>query len=82
MPAVPAGRQVRLNFRTPMAGEIRGGIQGVEGRSIQDCDPLAGDWLDRTVTWAWTIRPWHPGGPAGGAACEDALPTLFSVAFV
>jgi hypothetical protein len=82
MPAVPAGRQVRLNFRTPMAGEIRVGIQGVEGRSIQDCDPLAGDWLDRTVTW-------H--GQSDLGAREDQpvtlhvkmrCATLFSVEFV
>jgi hypothetical protein len=50
-PIIPAGREIRLNFRTPMAGMIRVGIDGVAERSLEVCDPLIGDWMDKTVTW-------------------------------
>lgn len=50
-PLTLAGRSLRLNFRTPRAGEIRVGVVGVEGRSVDDCDPLHGDSLSRTVSW-------------------------------
>lgn len=48
---VPAGREMRLNFRTPRGGEVRVGIDGVEGHSVDDCDPMHGDCTDRVVTW-------------------------------
>ncbi len=47
----PAGREMRLNFRAPRGGEVRVGIQGVRGRSVDDCDPMHGDFIDRVVTW-------------------------------
>jgi hypothetical protein len=51
MPAAPGGRTIRLNFRTPMAGEIRVGIYEAAGRSVDDCDPLVGNHTAKTVTW-------------------------------
>jgi len=51
VPVVPAGRSLRLNLRAPMAGEIRVGLEGVEGRSLEACDPLVGDHATKTVTW-------------------------------
>ena len=51
LPIDPAGTEIRLNFRTTRAGEIRIGLQDVEGRSIQDCDPLQGDNHSQTVSW-------------------------------
>jgi hypothetical protein len=51
LPVQPAGRTLRLNFSTPLAGEVRVGIAGVPGRSVDDCDPLVGDHAARTVTW-------------------------------
>lgn len=51
MPAVPAGRRVKLNVRVPRAGEVRVGIPDVEGRSVNDCEPIHGDHPDVTVTW-------------------------------
>ena len=42
---------MRLDFRTPAAGRVRIGIDGVEGRSAADCDPLAGDHAGQPVTW-------------------------------
>ena len=51
VPILPAGRTIRLNFRTPMAGEIRVGIEGAAGRSIEECDPLVGDHAAKPVTW-------------------------------
>ena len=51
MPHRPAGRKLTVNFRTGKAGQIRIGINGVEGRSIQDCDALTGDSAKEPVTW-------------------------------
>jgi hypothetical protein len=50
-PLTPTGRQLKLNFRTPQAGEVRVGIADVEGRSLEDCDPMHGDCPGRIVTW-------------------------------
>ncbi len=62
MPVVPAGRQLRLNFRTPRAGEVRVGIVGVEGRGIEACDPLQGDSMGQTVTWRGEADTRVPNG--------------------
>ena len=57
LPIDPAGKEIRLNFRTRRSGEIRIGLQDVEGRSIKDCDPLQGDSQDQTVTWRGRSDP-------------------------
>ncbi|MCC7263046.1 MAG: hypothetical protein IT369_11050 [Candidatus Latescibacteria bacterium] len=51
LPVTPAGRQLRLNLRTPSAGLIRVGVEGLAGRTVEDCDPLWGDRPDQLVTW-------------------------------
>ena len=51
MPMVPAGREIRLNCRTPLAGEVRVGVEGIEGRSVDECDPIAGDSFCAPVHW-------------------------------
>jgi len=48
---IPAGRNLKLNFRAPRAGEIRVGVVGKEGMSVEDCDPLHGDSMGTIVTW-------------------------------
>ncbi|MSS69987.1 MAG: hypothetical protein EXS64_00710 [Candidatus Latescibacteria bacterium] len=50
-PLLPTGRGLRLNFRTPRGGEMRVGLEGVAGRSVDDCDPMHGDDPARKVTW-------------------------------
>jgi hypothetical protein len=49
------GNIVKLNFRTDPVGEIRIGVlsegECLKGRSLRDCDPIAGDSYDWTVTW-------------------------------
>ena len=35
-PLTPTSRQLKLNFRTPQAGEVKVGIIGVDGRSVAD----------------------------------------------
>lgn len=58
------GRQLKLNFRTPVSGQIRVEVVGITswvrkrkeeqviaGRTFADCDPLFGDQLSHTVTW-------------------------------
>ncbi|OGG43754.1 MAG: hypothetical protein A3F84_13315 [Candidatus Handelsmanbacteria bacterium RIFCSPLOWO2_12_FULL_64_10] len=50
-PLVPSGRSLRLNFRTPRGGEVRVGLEGVAGRSADDCDPMHGDQPAQTISW-------------------------------
>ena len=56
-PLVPAGRQLKLNFHTFRAGEIKVGIEGVDGRSAADCDPMHGDHSGHVVTWHGQSNP-------------------------
>ena len=71
-----AGRRLELNAWTRFGGEIRIELADasednrrthtppIAGRSFQDCDPISGDHLSRTVTWrgesdlsTWSGRP-------------------------
>jgi hypothetical protein len=50
------GARLTLNFATSAAGGVRLEIQDVNGKAmpgfaLDDCDPLFGDTLERTVTW-------------------------------
>ena len=50
------GNRLVLNFSSSIAGDIRVEIQdpngySLEGYSIDDCDELYGDDLERTVSW-------------------------------
>ena len=56
------GRELHLNFQTRRAGWIRAEIvtpptepnktiRALDGFTLEDCDPLAGDEMDRVVTW-------------------------------
>jgi hypothetical protein len=82
VPVVPAGRQVRLNFRTPMAGMVRVGIEGVAGRSVEECDPLVGDRVDQVVTWRGQPELGAPVGQPVVLRLQLRCAELFSVAFV
>ncbi|MBM81851.1 MAG: hypothetical protein CMJ78_14850 [Planctomycetaceae bacterium] len=51
-----SGNQLTLNFATSAAGDIRVEIQDAEGKphkgfSLEDCEPVFGDTLNRTVVW-------------------------------
>jgi len=59
-----SGRQLKLNLKTPMTGEVRVEViaitswvhkkkseQVVDGHSFEDCDAIFGDHLSHTVTW-------------------------------
>ena len=78
-PVVPAGGRIRLNYRAPAAGEIRLGIEGVEGRSAADCDPLTGDEMGRLVTWGGEADLRIPEGKALVLHCRMRSARLFSV---
>jgi hypothetical protein len=57
------GRELRMNCRVHRAGEIRVGLRGIEGRSVDDCDPIIGDHIEHTVTWKGDARLGvEPGG--------------------
>ena len=59
-----SGRQLKLNFKTPMTGEVRVEVvaitswvhkkkteQVIDRRSFEDCDAIFGDHLSHTVKW-------------------------------
>jgi len=81
-PVVPAGRQLCLNLRTPMAGQVRVGIEGVPGRSAADCDPLWGDHLAQTVTWGGQADIGAAEGQPIALHFQLRCAELFSAAFV
>lgn len=62
----PRGRRLRLNFRSARAGEIRIGVFGVEGRSVEDCDPLYGNSMGQEVSWRGQT---DLGAPEGEQIC-------------
>ena len=80
-PVVPAGGRIRLNYGTPMAGEIRVGIESVQGRSAEDCDPLTGDEMARQVTWGGEANPRIPEGETVVLHIRMRRARLFSVSF-
>jgi len=45
------GDTLHLNFQTSQAGYIRVAVEDVEGRRLDDCDPLIGDRVKAPVTW-------------------------------
>lgn len=50
------GAKLNLNVKTGAAGEVRAGLQDASGRQIpgyglQDCVPITGDAMAKTVTW-------------------------------
>jgi hypothetical protein len=52
-----SGSQLALNFATSAAGDIRVEIQDADGQALpgfrlEDCSPVFGDTLERTVTWS------------------------------
>jgi hypothetical protein len=48
---MPPGRKLLINAVTKRAGEIRVQVDGVAGRSLDECDPIIGDQYRKTVTW-------------------------------
>jgi hypothetical protein len=50
------GGQLKLNVKVRRAGEIRVGLEGVDGRSVAECDPITGDHIEHTVTWKGDAR--------------------------
>ncbi len=48
---MPPGRKLLINAVTKRAGEIRVQVDGVNGRTLDDCDPIIGDQYRKKVTW-------------------------------
>ena len=63
------GNELHMNVRTSYAGEVRVEVIGARGndlpgRTFQDCDPINGDSLDKTVTWRGESQiPCNPNQP-------------------
>ena len=45
------GNRLWLNFETRRSGSVSVQVEGVEGRTLADCDPLFGDQPMKQVTW-------------------------------
>ncbi len=45
------GDELYLNFDTPRTGTIHVQVDGVNGRTFEDCDPLFGNEMKKKVTW-------------------------------
>ena len=61
-----AGKELRLNFSSSAAGDVRVEIQDIDGKplpgfGLDDCPPIFGDSIERTVTW-------KSGGDVSGLA--------------
>ncbi len=55
-PLIFSGNELEINYSTSAAGEMRVELQDVDGKalpgfSLEDCDPIWGDHIARTVTW-------------------------------
>ncbi|MEW6751264.1 MAG: hypothetical protein AB1505_09845 [Candidatus Latescibacterota bacterium] len=50
-PLPVAGTGLCVNARVPRAGCLRIGLAGVEGRLVEECDPITGDGYVLPVTW-------------------------------
>ena len=55
-PLVFGGKELTLNFSTSAAGDVRVELQWPDGQpipgfSLDDCQEVFGDELERTVTW-------------------------------
>ena len=55
-PLTFTGKSLSLNFATSAAGSLRVELQDARGKALpgytlNDCDELFGDTVDRTVTW-------------------------------
>jgi hypothetical protein len=45
------GQTLYLNYETTQTGFIRVEVDQVDGRALEDCDPLNGDKIKSPVTW-------------------------------
>jgi len=81
-----SGDELHLNVRTAQVGEVRVEVLGrggkpVDGRTMQDCDPINGDFLDRTVTWREDSRIGHKPGESLAFHVKMSWAELYSMAF-
>ncbi|MFH1566384.1 MAG: hypothetical protein ABIL09_00175 [Gemmatimonadota bacterium] len=61
-PAAVGGGPVQLNCRVSLGGEVRVGLEGVEGRDAAQCDPIVGQDGEVTVTWGGHAAAQAPEG--------------------
>jgi len=45
------GSQLRVDAKVRRAGELRVGLVGVDGRAVENCDPVTGNERAKTITW-------------------------------
>ncbi|MBN1642034.1 MAG: hypothetical protein JXA09_12435 [Anaerolineae bacterium] len=73
------GRALTLNYATSAAGSVRVELQDAQGRplagrSLQACDEIYGDEIERTVTWGGSadLAPWAGQAVRVRLALKDA----------
>lgn len=76
------GRRMILNYRTRARGFIKVRVQGSRMcRTIEECDMLAGDELDRVVTWRGESDLLHAPDEPVQLSLRLANADVFSVRF-
>jgi hypothetical protein len=72
------GQTLYLNFETRQAGYIKVEVVDVEGRKLEDCDPLVGDQIKQAVTWKGETGLKVPEGKAASLRFRMRAAKLFS----
>jgi len=77
-------RRMVVNLRTAHTGEARFGLIGEDGRylpgrTLEDCDPICGDYTAREATWKGDARIDNKGPVAIRARLRHT--ELFSIRF-
>ncbi|MHB0934802.1 MAG: hypothetical protein ACYDCO_06520 [Armatimonadota bacterium] len=76
------GRKMILNCKTKAAGSIQVGVVGTDWyRTIEDCDRITGDHLDRVVTWGGESDLRHTDGESLQLCFRMRAADLYSVRF-
>ena len=86
VPIVPRGREIQLNALASTAGHILAEVcdergSALPGRSFDDCDPVSGDELDRTVRWQGQSDLGHEHGRPVILRFRMRAAKLFSIRF-
>ena len=85
-PLIFQGRTAHLNMRSTVAGYVQVEAVGPDGevlpgRSLDDCDLICGDHLDRVVTWGGEADLGHTDGSPVVLRFRLRCADLFSVRF-
>jgi len=82
LPLYLTGRKMILNCRTKMAGHIKVGVFDKDWtRTLDSCDLITGDYLDKVVTWGGEADMKHAEGDAVHISIQMRAADLYSIRF-